>query len=242
MKKFNRLVLVSVFVISIFFPSIAKAGVVTGELVEVDSEASKELDAYRVKLDECDSEKYRLELRSKDLDDKIAALAARMKALASDNDKLNTELAALKNENKILLAERIQKLEDTTKAETAAPAKKKAVVKSDDTCESHPVKSPLGVIVGTPVGTVAGAVRGAITKGVATSDTMQEKLGDNIASQFVSKTVGFVIGTIPGLLTGLVTGFIDGIKYGWCEPFTAKSISLEGDFVNDWDSYDKFRN
>lgn len=241
MKNFSRKILVSVFVFAILFPSIAKAGVVTGELIEVDSELREELDAYRVKLDECDSDKYSLEVRAKDLDDKIAALAAKMKSLAMNNDRLNGELNTLKAENKQLLSERITSLKEETTTETATKAKKPAVVKSKDTCESHPIKSPLGVIVGAPVGLVAGGLRGAINKGVVVSDSMQEKLGDNIPGQFVSKTVGFVVGTIPGILSGIITGFIDGIRYGWCSPFTAKSISLEGDFVGDWDSYDTFR-
>lgn len=241
MQIFSRKILVSVFVFAILFPSIAKAGVVTGELIEVDSELREELDAYRVKLDECDSDKYSLEVRAKDLDTKIAALAAKMKSLAMNNDRLNSQLNTLKVENKQLLSERISALKEETKAEPAPIVKKPAVVNSTDTCESHPIKSPLGVIVGAPLGLVAGGLRGAITKGVAVSDHLQENLGESLPAQFVSKTVGFVIGTIPGVLSGIITGFVDGIRYGWCSPFTAKSISLEGDFVGDWDSYDTFR-
>lgn len=243
MKKFSKLVLAFLLMVSVLFPTLARAGVVTGELVEVDEELNQELEAYRIKLDECESDKYKLEARAKDLDSKIASLAAKMKDLAGNNDKLSAELNKLRSENQSL-SSRIANLQtETAKAPEPTPQpKKKAVVKSGDTCDVHPIKSPLGVIVGAPVGTVAGVVRGAVTKGIETSDAMQESLGDNIPSQILSKTVGFVFGTIPGVVTGLISGLVDGIKYGWCDPFSARSISLEGDFVGDWDSYEKFRN
>lgn len=232
LKKVSRLVLVSALALSSVVP--AYAGVVTGKMVEVDEELRHQLDASRVKIEECESSKYRLELRAQDLDNKIASLVDKLKSLAGDNDRLLSEINGLRSENQRLLSERIEKLKEVEPEEKVVERK----VSASNTCDPHPVKSLFGVVVGTPVSTVAGTVRGAVSKGVQVSDSMNEALGDNLPSNLFSKTFGLVGGAVIGAVSGLVKGFVDGIRYGFCQPLTAKNISLDGHFVNDWNSFD----
>lgn len=235
LAKVTRIFLTSVLLSSIFVPTMVRAGVVTGQMVEVEEEFQQELDTARIKLDECESSRYRLEAKAKELDDKIAALVTKLKEIAGTNVGLQSEVDTLKAENKQLLSERINNLKQETVTTTTTETTKK--VEAASTCNAHPVKSTLGLIIGTPLSTVDGTVRGAFSKGVQVSDAMSNKLGDSLPAQLISKTFGFVLGAVPGAVTGLLKGFIDGIKYGICAPFTAKSISLDGHFINDWDSF-----
>ncbi len=230
LSKVCRAFLISILLSSTLVPSMVKAGTVN-RLVEVDEECRQELDTNRIKLDECESSKYKLEAKAKELDDKIAALIAKLKELAGNNDNLQTEINGLKAENQKLLSERINTIKEevvTTETKTEKP---KGV------CNAHPIKSTFGTIIGTPISTVDGTLRGAFSKGVQMSDRVSDNLGDSLPAQLVAKTIGFALGAVPGAITGLIKGFVDGIKYGICAPFTAKSISLEGHYVNDWDSY-----
>lgn len=235
LKKVSRLVLVSALAVSSMIP--AHAGVVTGKMVEVDEELRQQLDASRVKIEECESSKARLDQRAQELDSKIAALVDKLKSLAADNDRLQGEVNGLKTENQKLLSERIENLKQTTVTETTTTTTKQ-VVAEEDTCSPHPVKSFVGIVVGAPISTVTGTIRGAVSKGVQVSDSMNEALGESLPAQLVSKTFGLVGGAVIGTVTGLVKGLIDGIRYGFCKPLTAKNISLDGHFVNDWNSFE----
>jgi hypothetical protein len=238
LSKVSRVFLSAILLSSMFLPSMVKAGVVTGEMVEVEEETQQELDTYRIKLDECESSRYRLEAKAKELDDKIAALVAKLKEIAGANVGLQSDIDGLKAENQQLLSERINNVKEAVTTTTTTTTETTKKTESNGTCNAHPVKSTLGVIIGTPFSTVDGTVRGAFSKGVQVSDKVSEKLGDSLPAQLVSKTFGFVFGAVPGAVTGLIKGFVDGIYYGICSPFTAKSISLDGHFINDWDAFD----
>lgn len=96
--------------------------------------------------------------------------------------------------------------------------------------------SSLGVIVGTPVGAVSGAMRGALSKGVVYSNNINEKLNVGLAGNLVAVPLGLISGFTLGSVSGLAKGAIDGVHYGYEQPFTLKSLSLNGELL-DFDPY-----
>lgn len=88
-----------------------------------------------------------------------------------------------------------------------------------------------------PVGTLMGAVRGAAAKSTDHTKDFYDALGGGVFGTMAAP-VGFFSGAVSGLLTGTAKGFIDGVVFGVEEPFSLKSISLEGKKYLDFDSYD----
>jgi hypothetical protein len=102
--------------------------------------------------------------------------------------------------------------------------------------EANPITSLLGVILGTPVSTVSGLLRGSITKGSEYSGTFSEEMGGGTLGHLIGVPTGMVTGIVTGGSTGLIKGLINGIVVGVEEPFSAESMSLNGEFA-DYDPY-----
>lgn len=94
-----------------------------------------------------------------------------------------------------------------------------------------------GSVFGSTVGSVAGLVRGASNKGADYASSFSDGMGEGILGNVVGKPAGFVTGLVAGGGTGLANGFATGITEGWSEPFTARSFTMEGDFL-DYDPYE----
>lgn len=89
-----------------------------------------------------------------------------------------------------------------------------------------------------PVGTVMGAVRGAASKSTDHTKDFYDALGGGVWGT-VAAPVGFLSGAVSGLVSGTAKGFVDGVVVGVEEPFSLRSISMDGKYL-DFDSYDIF--
>lgn len=98
-----------------------------------------------------------------------------------------------------------------------------------------PAQASLGVLdhviglVTTPISVGFGAVRGGLSNG------LHSDLVDQFPSILTPITlpVGMVFGTGLGAVAGSIRGLHDGLH---CDPLTAESFSLAGDFL-DYDPY-----
>ncbi|MEB3315778.1 MAG: hypothetical protein VKK32_06165, partial [Candidatus Melainabacteria bacterium] len=97
----------------------------------------------------------------------------------------------------------------------------------------------IGPFFTAPAGLVLGAVRGTASKSVDHSKDLYDALGGGIWGTAIGAPVGFIGGAVSGLFTGGTKGLVDGVVIGVEEPFSLKSISSEGKYL-DFDSYDIF--
>lgn len=221
-------------VISFLLASPVKAGVMS-KMVEVDSECSRELDVMRVELDEVKSNNLSLSERINQLLNDNILLTAENKTLKEKNNLLSSQIAVL-NQNNQELAVKIEDLKTQVETQTA-------LVNAQVTAQQQADKSKkdlsnyLWPLVSTPVGAVAGTLRGASIKGIEYSDSVSSNVPDNIPTVFVAKVGGLVLGSVLGAVTGLLKGVVDGLRYGFTEPYSTKSVSLEGKFISNWDPY-----
>lgn len=101
---------------------------------------------------------------------------------------------------------------------------------------ADPLSSILGALIATPISTVSGLLRGSVAKGSEYSNTFSDELGGGTFGQVVGVPTGMVTGVVTGGVTGLMKGLINGIIVGVDKPFTAESMSLDGEFT-DYDPY-----
>ncbi len=97
--------------------------------------------------------------------------------------------------------------------------------------------SIIGPIVGVPIGAVMGTVRGMTSKGVEYTGDFSEAMGDGFFGRLIGTPTGLIIGGATGAVTGLVKGVVDGVVIGIDDPLSAKSASLDGDFI-DYEPYE----
>ncbi len=115
-------------------------------------------------------------------------------------------------------------------ANTIAPAK----AHDDDVGEA--ILGLGSAIISTPIGMLAGMMRGGVNKGVELADDFSDDMPDNIPAKLFGHTGGFLVGTVTGMISGVFRGLIDGITLSWDDPFSTKSASLSGNFMD----YDPF--
>jgi hypothetical protein len=218
----------------------AHAGVMT-KMVEVDSECSRELDVMRVELDEVKANNLNLSDRINRLLNDNILLTAENKNLKEKNAVLITQMAGLK-QNNLELASKIQDLKTQVEAQAltsnlTVPAQEPYEL-NDKSSSKKSASNFLWPVVSVPLGAVAGTLRGSAAKGIEYSDTASINAPKNIPSLLVAKIGGLLIGNIAGAVTGLIRGVVDGVKYGFSDPYSTKSVSLDGDFASDWDPYE----
>tara|TARA_B100001989_G_C24301653_1_gene346091 strand:- start:69 stop:467 length:399 start_codon:yes stop_codon:yes gene_type:complete len=94
----------------------------------------------------------------------------------------------------------------------------------------------LGPLVGLPFGVTLGLLRGASSKSLLYIDSFDDDLGNNLLSKVLAVPSGLVLGTVAGGASGTLKGAHEGVHYGYSEPFSKKSLALEGEFL-DYDAY-----
>jgi hypothetical protein len=205
-------------------------------MVEVDSECSRELDVMRVELDEVKANNLSLSERINQLLNDNILLTAENKILKEKNNLLSSQIAVL-NQNNQELATKIQDLKTQVEIQTTISNPPVVIPQEQSKKSEKNLSNYLWPLVSTPLGAVAGTLRGATFKGLEYSDSASSKAANNIPSVFVTKVGGLIVGNVLGAVTGLVRGVIDGVRYGFSEPYSTKSVSLEGRFASDWDPY-----
>ena len=63
-------------------------------------------------------------------------------------------------------------------------------------------------------------------------------MGPGILGEAAGNISGLGAGAIAGAFSGAAKGFTTGVKYGYLYPFTARSVSLSGSFINGYNPYD----
>jgi len=220
--------------VSFLLASPVKAGVMS-KMVEVDSECSRELDVMRVELDEIKSNNLSLSERINQLLNDNILLTAENKTLKEKNNLLSSQIAVL-NQNNQDLAVKIEDLKTQVETQTAL-ANAQASADQQTEKSQKDLSNYLWPLVSVPVGAVAGTLRGANVKGIEYSDSASAKVPDTVPTMFVAKIGGLVVGSVMGAVTGLLKGVVDGLRYGFTEPYSTKSVSLDGKFVSDWNPY-----
>jgi hypothetical protein len=218
----------------------AHAGVMT-KMVEVDSECSRELDVMRVELEEVKASNLTLSDRINRLLNDNILLTAENKTLKEKNAVLSSQIAGLK-QNNLELASKIQELKSQVEAQAITPSVAAPIQENEDLknkiVSKKSVSNYLWPVVAVPLGAVAGSLRGLAIKGFEYSDTASSNVPKTIPTLLVAKIGGLLIGNIAGAVTGLIRGVVDGVKYGFSDPYSPKSVSLDGDFASDWDPYE----
>jgi cell division protein FtsB len=239
--KFFKLSFLFLLIFLALVQNPARAGVMT-KMVEVDSECSRELDVMRVELDETKASNISLSERiNKLLNDNIV-LTSENKALKEKNAVLSSQIAGLKQTNSEL-AVKIEELKNQVESQSLAQnqiIQNPPSISEDEEVELVSQKhfsNYLWPFVAVPIGAIAGTLRGASFKSIEYSDNASVKMPDTIPTTFVAKIGGLVLGTLTGAVTGFIKGVVNGVNYGFTDPLSTKSISLDGDFASDWDPY-----
>jgi hypothetical protein len=234
---------VLVLFINLFIANPVFAGVMT-KMVEVDSECSTELDVMRVELDEVKASNLSLNDRINRLLNDNILLTAENKSLKEKNAVLTMQISGLK-QNNAEMTNKIQELKTQFEAQALAQSALAKQVSLNSNEDEESVEVPknknisnyLWPVVSAPLGAVTGTLRGAMNKSIEYADNASIEAPKNLPSSLVAKIGGLVVGNIAGAVTGLFRGFVDGIRYGFSDPFSAKSVSLDGDYASDWDPY-----
>lgn len=103
--------------------------------------------------------------------------------------------------------------------------------------EPDPVTSLVGMALGTPVSMIAGMARGSLSKSIEYAGEFPQSMGDGMFSHLVGVPGGALVGLFTGGITGLLRGTFNGVINGIDYPFTAKSVSLDGKFL-DYEPYE----
>lgn len=174
-----------------------------------------------------------------DLQAQIDDLDARLKATSSESTSLRQDLerqiAALKQSLEGLKAQNTTVQSDVNSLNT----KVVGLIAENEKRANVELEEFIGPFFTAPAGLVLGAVRGSASKSVDHSKDLYDALGGGVWGTAVGVPVGFMGGAVSGLFTGGTKGLVDGVVIGVEEPFSLKSISSEGKYL-DFDSYDIF--
>ncbi len=99
------------------------------------------------------------------------------------------------------------------------------------------LKQTGSVLVGIPTGFIVGGIRGASSKGTEYVSDLSDDI-DNPIAKVVAYPTGAIVGGVAGLVTGATKGLVDAFYYGINDPFSKKSLSIEGDGFLDYDPYE----
>lgn len=238
-----KVFLILVLLINLFITNPVFAGVMT-KLVEVDSECSTELEVMRVELDEAKTNNLSLNDRINRLLNDNILLTAENKSLKEKNTVLTMQINSLKLNNADM-ATKIQELKTQVEEQAlarVAPAKPTSLNINEDEESTEPPENKnlsnyLWPVVSAPLGAITGTLRGAMNKSIEYADNASIEAPKNLPASLIAKIGGLVVGNITGAVSGLFKGFVNGVRYGFLDPFSAKSVSLDGDYASDWDPY-----
>jgi chorismate mutase len=222
------------------------AGGLPRPMKDLSSDLRNELERARLNADEyknlyldqqAEAEKLRTDLDStnrkcNDCYREKSQLDGAIANLRSENQELNRKVGEYKAKTDLLAV-----------ASPVVPekieAKPEAAKVEEDSSIFHRVFGTLiGVPVGIAAGTPIGAVRGSISKAITYADGFSEYMGPGILGEAAGNISGLGAGAIAGAFSGAAKGFTTGVKYGYLYPFTARSVSLNGSFINGYNPYD----
>lgn len=229
-KKLLVLLLVSLVNIQV-----VHAGALT-KMIEVEPEARQELEANRVKLQQCLDAKAKLSTENSDLKNRIAALMKSVNENKVDTKPYESKIASLTKKNTDLESQ-LSKLKASL-AEKPEPKEVKLVDVDNET----PIDNILWPIVATPIGLVTGTVRGAMNKSMQYTNSAADYMGPSLPGRLIGTIGGMLVGNVTGAVTGLIRGIYDGIVTGYKEPLSSESVSMAGDYASDYDPYEVFKN
>jgi hypothetical protein len=225
------------------------AGGLPRPMTDLSSDLRNELERARLNADEyknlyldqqAEARKLRADLDSanqkcNDCYRDKAQLDGSMTSLRSENQELNRKVGEYKAKADLLaMAPPPVPVKVETKPELAKL--------DEEFMESGIFQRIFGTLVGVPVGIAAGApigaVRGSLSKAITYADGFSEYMGPGLLGEAAGNVSGLGVGAVAGALSGAAKGFTTGVKYGYLSPFSARSVSLNGSFINGYNPYD----
>jgi hypothetical protein len=224
----------------------AFAGGLPRPMTDLSSDLRNELEHARLNADEYKNLYLDQQAEAKKLRTDLDSANQKCNDCYRDKAQLDGSMASLRGENQELnrkVGEYKAKADLLAAAPAVVPAKieaKPEVAKVyEDSGIFHRVFGTLvGVPVGIAAGTPIGAVRGSLSKAIVYADGFSEYMGPGLLGEAAGNVSGLSVGAVAGALSGAAKGFTTGVKYGYLQPFSARSVSLDGGFINDYNPYD----
>lgn len=229
----------------------AFAGGLPRSMTNISADLRNELDRARIDADEYKNLYFEQQAESKKLRSDLDSSNQKCNDCYREKAVLDGTVASLRNENQDLnrkVGEYKAKADMATAVVAVEPSLNKAkspVMEPKVNSDEHDLSvldRVFGTLVGVPVGIAAGApigaVRGSVSKAVNYADGFSEYMGPGVLGEAAGNVSGLAVGAIAGAFSGAAKGFVTGVKYGYLSPFTARSLSLDGDFIGGYDPYD----
>jgi hypothetical protein len=224
----------------------AFAGGLPRPMTDLSSDLRNELEHARLNADEYKNLYLDQQAEAKKLRTDLDSANQKCNDCYRDKAQLDGSMASLRGENQELnrkVGEYKAKADLLAAAPAVVPAKieaKPEVAKVyEDSSIFHRVFGTLvGVPVGIAAGTPIGAVRGSVSKAITYADGFSEYMGPGLLGEAAGNVSGLSVGAIAGAFSGAAKGFTTGVKYGYLQPFSARSVSLNGGFINGYNPYD----
>jgi chorismate mutase len=222
------------------------AGGLPRPMKDLSSDLRNELERARLNADEYKNLYLDQQAEAEKLRTDLDSINQKCNDCYRDKSQLDGAIANLRSENQELnrkVGEYKAKTDLLAVASPVVPvkieAKPEAAKVEEDSSIFHRVFGTLiGVPVGIAAGTPIGAVRGSISKAITYADGFSEYMGPGILGEAAGNISGLGAGAIAGAFSGAAKGFTTGVKYGYLYPFTARSVSLSGSFINGYNPYD----
>jgi hypothetical protein len=218
----------------------AFAGGLPRPMTDLSSDLRNELEHARLNADEYKNLYLDQQAEAKKLRTDLDSANQKCNDCYRDKAQLDGSMASLRGENQELnrkVGEYKAKADLLAAAPAVVPAKieaKPEVAKVyEDSGIFHRV---FGTLVGVPVGIAAG--RGSLSKAIVYADGFSEYMGPGLLGEAAGNVSGLSVGAVAGALSGAAKGFTTGVKYGYLQPFSARSVSLNGGFINGYNPYD----
>jgi hypothetical protein len=225
----------------------AFAGGLPRPMTDLSSDLRNELERARLNADEyknlyldqqAEARKLRTDLDSanqkcNDCYRDKAQLDGSLTSLRGENQELNRKVGEYKAKADLLA------VTPPPAPPVKAEAKPEIAKVEEDSSIFHRVFGTLvGVPVGIAAGTPIGAVRGSLSKAIVYADGFSEYMGPGLLGEAAGNVSGLGVGAVAGAFSGAAKGFTTGVKYGYLSPFSARSVSLDGGFINGYNPYD----
>jgi hypothetical protein len=223
----------------------AFAGGLPRPMTDLSSDLRNELERARLNADEYKNLYLDQQAEARKLRTDLDSANQKCNDCYRDKAQLDGSVASLRGENQELnrkVGEYKAKADLLAITPPVAPKvelKPEVAEADEDTSIFHRVFGTLvGVPVGIAAGTPIGAVRGSVSKAITYADGFSEYMGPGLLGEAAGNVSGLGVGAIAGAFSGAAKGFTTGVKYGYLQPFSARSVSLNGGFINGYNPYD----
>jgi len=223
----------------------AFAGGLPRPMTDLSSDLRNELERARLNADEYKNLYLDQQAEARKLRTDLDSANQKCNDCYRDKAQLDGSVASLRGENQELnrkVGEYKAKADLLAITPVVSPkieAKPEVAEADEDNSIFHRVFGTLvGVPVGIAAGTPIGAVRGSVSKAVAYADGFSEYMGTGLLGEAAGNVSGLGVGAVAGAFSGAAKGFTTGVKYGYLHPFSARSVSLNGGFINGYNPYD----